>query len=365
MGHLFSLLGRLPKAKNPKKELNACFDALMTMLEAHYTAAACQILEIDNPEEEPASLSKVKKHSSVEEKKKYITNVAEEIVKKYTIIEEALVNKKVSEQNDHINNYARIFCHFGSLVYEFTNAWREGDGERIIRCWGVFLLHFHADRRTKYAHEALRLKLNLALLSPKVVHELTWNRFVNTHGGQGRNLPCDLHNEHINKLIKEIISSMGANLKGDALSRAARSVTFLASIRERFDKEVDVPVISSAHKTKSNSEDIQTAVSVLLSEKVFAVKPGRKHSGFRRISANPLHHLKWKDMEKWIKSKHSKQAKKIKPSKSTDTHKNTEETASETESESEQETEQDSEQESELESEQETDLDSEENALYF
>ena len=38
---LYSLLGRLPKAKDPKKDFNACSDALFIIV-----AAACDMLEI-------------------------------------------------------------------------------------------------------------------------------------------------------------------------------------------------------------------------------------------------------------------------------------------------------------------------------
>jgi len=31
------------------------------------------------------------------------------------------------------------------------------------------------------------------------------------HGGPGNNIHCDLHNEHLNKLFKEIIANMGSN----------------------------------------------------------------------------------------------------------------------------------------------------------
>ncbi len=63
---------------------------------------------------------------------------------------------------------------------EFTEAWSEGDGPRILRCWKVMMLHFYANRNTKYALASL-------------VHQLTC---VNTHG------PCDLH---VNRHFKEII----------------------------------------------------------------------------------------------------------------------------------------------------------------
>jgi len=85
-------------------------------------------------------------------------------VNKYSINGEALLNQKVQDHHDPINNYVHVFCHFGFLALEFTDAWREGDGERVVRCWGVFLLYFHAAKRTKYALEVLRLKLHHSLL---------------------------------------------------------------------------------------------------------------------------------------------------------------------------------------------------------
>ena len=172
------------------------------------------------------------------------------------------------------------------------------------------VIHFHAARRTKYALEALNLKLQLASLPSALAHQIKWNRFVNTHGGLGCNFPCDLHNKHVNKLIKEIIGNMGANLKEEALTRAVHSVTALESVKNTFDKESGVSVATPGHSAQSNEDDIRRVVSVLQSEEVLAVKAGRKR--FPKISASPLHCLKMKQLKTWIKQKHAKHAKKKK-----------------------------------------------------
>ena len=44
---------------------------------------------------------------------------------------------------------------------------------------------------------------------PNLAHQVMWNRFVNV---RGRNILCDLHNEHLNKLLKRIITNIGASL---------------------------------------------------------------------------------------------------------------------------------------------------------
>ena len=81
---------------------------------------------------------------------------------------------------------------------------------------------------------------SITLLPSPLAHQLKWNHFMNTHGGPGHNIPCDLHNEHV--IFKEIIANMGANLKEEAKTRATRSVTALTSMRGIFDRESGVPV---------------------------------------------------------------------------------------------------------------------------
>ena len=62
--------------------------------------------------------------------------------------------------------------------------------------------------------------------------------FINTRGDMGHNILCDLHNEHVNKLLKGVIRHMGEHFSQKALTSAARSVTchplqqiFISSVR--------------------------------------------------------------------------------------------------------------------------------------
>ncbi len=74
---------------------------------------------------------------------------------------------------------------------------------------------------------------------------------MNVHGGLGNNIPFDLHNEHVNKLFKEIITNMRANLTDEAMQRSARSVTTLHEIQVNFDKECGFLCIHQRKKTNS------------------------------------------------------------------------------------------------------------------
>ena len=155
--------------------------------------------------------------SSREAKKAYIAHLAGRVVEQCGLIEDALLLKPVVDTTDGVYNYAHVLCHYGSLALEFMDAWAAGDGERICRCWKILLLHFCDSRCTKYAWEALRLLFQLKQLSPSLAHQVKWSTFVNYKGGSGHNIPCDLHNEHVKKVIKDVVNNMGVSLTEQAV----------------------------------------------------------------------------------------------------------------------------------------------------
>ena len=300
LGHFCSLLRRLPAAKKPKNDMNACVDVLFTVLKGHYIASACEMLGISKADEIPKDLTIP---NDKEGRIKFIAKLSRQVAEKCSIMSEPLLRKPVSPTNDGVYDYASTFCHYASLAYEFRDAWAEGDGERICLCWKVFLMHFYSAKRTKYAWEALKLQFQLAVLPPSLSHQVKWGRFINTHGGVGHNIPCDLYNEHLNKVFKDILHNIGPNLTDNAIRRAARSVTTLCKIRDVFDSESKVPVQTTAHSTKDDEDDVAQVVSVLLKNNVLSIKPGRKHSQFPNIKSNPLSELDYDLMSQWIERK--------------------------------------------------------------
>ena len=202
-------------------------------------------------------------------------------------------------------NYARVLCHYGALLMEFLDTWGAGDGDRDFRCWRLFLPHFHASGRTKYSLQALRLQFQVkSMLSPQLAHEVMWHRFVNTRGGVGRNIPCDLYNEHVNKLLKEIIANMGSNLTKEALQRSARSVSTLQALCSQFDQVSGVPVGTSAHSTYSDKKDIEKVVTTVLENDLLSVSAVRRtHATYSRIHFNPLNDWNKGKTKQWIEQK--------------------------------------------------------------
>ena len=275
--------------------MHACQDAFHTIFKGHLVAAACVELGIEGPDDELLTDQRVDQE--------LLEQVVKMVVSKFSIIPEAILGEAVADSSDGVYNYTRLLCHFASLTELFVDAWSEGDGERIITYWKVFMLHFHASRRTKYALEALRIQFQLASLQPYLAHQLTWGRFINTHGGSGHNLPCDLHNEHINKLFKEIVANMGANFTEEASTRAARSVSSLDKMAKRFDHQASIHPEATAHSRKSDGKDVKIVVEVVKTSRLLQHIEGRSHSNFPNFPVNPLHKLNRDAMNKWITTK--------------------------------------------------------------
>ena len=298
-----SRLHRLAVSKDPRKEVDACVDFITTVVKGHFLACACTLFGV-NSTSEPLVLPPGIHDASATEKKAFISRMARMVVERCTLIEGSLTNGTVADGGDGVYNYARVLCHYGSLVMELLDGGHEGDGERVINCWKLFMPHFKVAGCTKYSLEALKLQMQTRITySLNLAHQVTWNRFVNVRGGAGNNIPCDLFNEHVNKLLKHIIRNMGSNLTESALQRAARSVTSLQQICETFDAQSGVPRRSTAHFTRSDHDDVKIVVDVVLENKLLTEMGNRDHRSFPNFTLNPLHKWDVKKTEGWIKAK--------------------------------------------------------------
>ena len=283
--------------------MNATIDFLNTVVKGHWLACTCDVLEIPNLSANVAIPPELKKATAAEQLG-FIMRISEQIVERLTLVDSSFLSGEIHDKGDTVYNYARILCHYGSLAMEFRDAWAEGDGNRVLRCWKLFMPHFLASGCTKYSLQALRLQFQVhCVLPPNVAHQIMWNRFLNIRGGIGRNIPCDLFNEHMNKLIKNIIKNMGPNLTEYSLQKAARSVSPLHSICEKFDKESSVPCITTAHSTTPDTSDVKKTVAIVREHQLITEVPLRKHKSFPKLHLNPLNTWDVKKTQTWIRGK--------------------------------------------------------------
>ena len=187
----------------------------------------------------------------------------------------------VHSAGDGVSSYSIQLLRIGCLYMEFADAIREGDGERVIQCWRYFMPVFRAAQCTNYACESFNLLYqHLYALSPRLSNQLMWSRFVNVHGRPGRNIPLDLHMEHLNRLAKDAIKNLGSNKTVGAVARIGRCIGTLSHVLDQFDREFLLDSGSSKYKKPSATKDIAIAVEELVSSKAFSIQEGRRHQHY-------------------------------------------------------------------------------------
>lgn len=91
-------------------------------------------------------------------------------------------------------------------MLDINDAIKEGNGERLMRLYKVALLIFKCCGCIEYASTTLLLLVKVnALLTELIADQLICNRFCNSHGKKGKNIPLDLKLEQLNKLLKAML----------------------------------------------------------------------------------------------------------------------------------------------------------------
>ena len=121
--------------------------------------------------------------------------------------------------------YNKRLLGLGCFYLEFSNAIKEGDGERVLRCWRYLLPLFKSSGRKNYSIEVLNMLCQYEYkLTPCQAQELIWSRFISTHNSWA-NIPGDLHQEHLNRVVKDAIRGLHSNKTEKAITRVARENT--------------------------------------------------------------------------------------------------------------------------------------------
>lgn len=67
--------------------------------------------------------------------------------------------------------------------------------------------------------------------------QLKWCRFVNTSGKPGKNIPCDLHIEHLNRRLKGMIHNIHTKNPENAIDQIAKSIGTIDHVCQNFEQE--------------------------------------------------------------------------------------------------------------------------------
>ena len=239
-----------------------------------------------------------------------LSDVCRQVVDKHVNLstvfaEQASEGDQVGDGCSTVYHYTCQVITMGLLYFNFKDAVGEGDGDRVLRVWKYLLLIWMATGHKNYAIEAFVLLSQYhLLLPPNLAEQLKWSRFINIHGVPGRNISCDLHMEHLNRLIKTAMEGLGSNKKkAAAMIRIGKAVGLLGRITKSFDEEAGVSQPSGKHAKKTWQKDFVKIVEELLQQNVFDEHTTKTHKSFMKIKKNIIMKVKEKKLKEWMLDK--------------------------------------------------------------
>ena len=238
---------------------------------------------------------RTERHIHVSCKRSYTSNTYEYVL------------ERQRDDADRVLVYAKELLSLGMLYFEFIDGIREGDGTRILRCWRYLMLVFKATNKTKYAIQAATLLFQYHYqFTDRMKEQLIWSRTINTSGRMGRNIPMDLHMEHLNRDLKSAIGHLSSNVNEVTIDRIGKSLRKLGMVKENFDYSSEITLDSGYHSTPPLSKDLKKVLDELRKKCVYKRILHRKHSQFPRMKGNVVGVIQKDKLSSWLKAYYQK-----------------------------------------------------------
>ena len=107
--------------------------------------------------------------------------------------------------------------------------------------------------------------------------------------------------KHLNRLCKNAISGMGANVTGQSIQRVGRAIKVLSETMQELDKHFGIRQESDFHTTRSSDKDLNKVLEQIFEEThVFSHIPERTYRNFPDFIPNSMRSLVRKKLEQWI-----------------------------------------------------------------
>ena len=298
--HLKQVINRTSFGKIPKHNMKAAEDFLEVSLCAHVVSAAKQVMKTVDVLGDCKAVAK----AIVEQFVRVSLPSPEQIFCPPT--DDSEVSLPSAEQascpptDDSVYNYATDFLTLGLLWHGFHDAIRSGDGDRIMIYWKFLTVVFKKEGNFNYAKEGFLLLAQSLLLSPQKIAELKWCRTVNTSGRPGKNVPVDLHIEHLNRRLKGMMRNLGSNITPESVQRISKALGTIETVCSNFEQVTNISASKDYHSMPSFELDLHKLQEQLEAEEVFVEKEQRHHQGFRKHQPL-LSSIDWKKMRDWVR----------------------------------------------------------------
>ena len=210
--------------------------------------------------------------------------------------------KKEEDEMDYKFNYMKASLSFNLFLRDINDAIREGDGARLIELYRVALLYFKTYGHTKYSFTLMKLFFRMRL-EPENAFRLIWDRFVNTKGKKGHNISLDLHLEHLNHFLKELLKGLRSNIDENNARRIAESMGNMKKIVDKVSEIFELGADTAYRKKKQDKEDVIKLAMEYNSSKLFEKLTGREFPSFPKFSNDLFSRLDMDKLAIWIKEK--------------------------------------------------------------
>lgn len=203
-----------------------------------------------------------------------------------------------SSKFDHVAINHASFMKCALLLRDTNDAYKMGDGDRVLSNSKFQMLLSRAGNHTKYQLWLFRYMANcLCLLTPRMAYEYKWNCSANLQGGLGNNIPCDNLVELLVQTVKKAVYAQGANATFTSVRKAALAIQVQDEIKNNIQNECDKKQSGKKRPPVSKLVDISAMASELVS--IFDFVPGREHpsfTGFKDVFLN----IKVDELHKWL-----------------------------------------------------------------
>ena len=168
---------------------------------------------------------------------------------------------KEGAKGDFLFNYHQAKLTFGLILFEFDDAIKEGDGDRLHDFYRFGLLLFKAYGKIKYAYVILLYLAKIkAILLESDAHDLKWNRTFNKRCFPGMNIPLDLRTEQYNRDVKCMWKALCTNIDEDSAARVANTVEPMENIYDSITIDCGLPEIRG-YRSGGNPVDRSSSIS--------------------------------------------------------------------------------------------------------
>ena len=178
--------------ETPKNDVNACEDFLEIITSRLIVASALSTLRLSSTDDTPSTDVLFEAESlwmkPNTEKRECLMRLCRQVYNKFVSFQynDPDSSPEVADINEGVCQYSVQLLRLGCFYLEYSDAIREGDGGRVLRCWKYLLPIFSAAGNRNYACEAANLLLqHFYTLSPRLSAQLIWSRFINVHGRPG------------------------------------------------------------------------------------------------------------------------------------------------------------------------------------